>query len=265
MGSEFIGLGNSDDSSKNFTTANSQVATDAFHDEFSEIIMQPIPMSDGDRVTQAALALVQQAIFDKSFKDGTSGEIKIADPQSGKVEITTPQGSEFVNTDRKGGEDGDWLNRKIYQENVDTITDENGKQVLAIDEMDTGHALVLAGAHKFDDCKTEIKGPGGELKEQLINGVVAEPQYPLPDGKFKEAAFKHADEKGNLQKEQIVLLGQFTDDNTMKVIASTNATDKDGTVLTWPDGSPQELATVSCTVTINPENPTGTKYTINRL
>lgn len=240
--------------------------SDPFHEELNKTRMEPIGMTDGDRVTQAAVAFVQQALKDQSIKSSTTGEIKITENDPEKVEITTPNGSEFVKTDRRvNANDGSTM--IAYYEDRDVISDPYDHQLFSIDEMDSGNIFQtkINGGY-FTTCQATLSGIDGKLLNGFVNGVSMAPREELPeDGRFKESVFHVTDAAGRDLQEQVVVIGKFTGADTASVTATLIKTDKDGKPLTWEDDKTlQVIGSIKLDLTINPENPQGVTYNLTR-
>ena len=270
-------------------SADESPITSAFHEELNKTIMDPIGLSDGDRVTQAAVALVQQALVDKSLKDQMSGQIRISADHADKVEITNlPTGKEFVRSERRGSR-SDGSSMIAYYEDRDIVSDRDGKQLFSIDELDSGNVFksrVVTGY--FDTCQQTISGKDGQLLNGFLKGVSLVPQDPLPDdGRFKESVFHATDDKGTDLMTELVVVGKITGSDSASVTATLITTDKDGNPLFWApenngttvvpdkDGNPvtvktegeqkpKILGTIECDLNLDPNDAQGANYKLKR-
>lgn len=206
----------------------------------------------GDRVAQAGVALVEQALFAdrNTFPNKIEGSINLPD-KNGSVQLDLPN-VEFVNTVRQHDKDGGASNTKVYHENIDTITDKNGKKVQTIDEQSQGFLLDVNSTNTYPWCKTIVRNGDGILKYQT-QGIC---NVTTQNGVFKDATFIVLDSDGKQLPVQIHIVGQATGPDSLKVSATTIFADKDGKpIVDVTTGRPQVLGKIEATLTVDPDNP----------
>lgn len=180
-------------------------------------------MNPGDRVAQAALTLVEQALIADTMKfpGKVNGQIKIPD-EKGNVVITAPV-VEIVNSKRQNDEEGGVLGPKVYHENIDIVTGANGSKLQTIDEQAQGFVLDVATVNKWD-CRTIMRGPDGNLQYQLQGKCLTKARA----GKFKDDAYIVFDGKGAQLPLRLELVGKIIGDSKLEIKATTMLADKDG-------------------------------------
>ncbi len=217
-------------------------------------------MKPGDRVAQAGVALVEQALFADggTFPDSLSGLIKLPD-RNGRVELNLP-GVEFVNSQRQHDSDGSLLNTKVYHENIDTITDAKGQKVQTVDEQAQGFLLDINASNKYAWCRKIVRDGKGDLQYQLQGNCSA----TTMNGVFKDASFLIYDHTGRQLPVQIHIVGQATGVDSLKISASTIYADQAGVPIPDSTGRPQVLGVVEANITVDPNKPTGAKIELKR-
>ena len=219
-------------------------------------------LKTGERVAQAGVALVEQALFaeGKNFPNKVEGNIKLPD-RNGNVQLNLPD-VEFVNTMRQHDSDPPSVKTKVYQENIDTISDKNGKKLQTIDEQRQGFLIDINSTNRFEWCKTIVRNGEGVLQYQTQGTCNVTTQ----NGVFKDATFNVFDSQGKQLPVQIHIVGQATGPDSLKVSATTVYADKDGRPITdATSGKPLVLGTIEATISVDPENPQqGAKVKLSR-
>ena len=220
---------------------------------------QPEEMKPGDRVAQAGITLVEQALFDDAMRlpNSFSGEIKKPDA-SGLVEINSAF-PEYVHTMRQHDADGGIVNAKAYHENIDTVTDARGWKLQTIDEQEEGFLLDINRTNQFM-CKTIVRDANGSLQYQLQGVCAATPK----DNKFKDDAYFVFNGQGQQLPIRLELVGKATGPDSLTVTATTMLADPTGKIIAGTDGKPQILGTVKADLVVDPNNPTGARFNLKR-
>jgi hypothetical protein len=222
---------------------------------------QPEGMSNSDRIAQAGIDVVQQALFNSAFPDQSTGQIKLAD-QSGKVEITTPNGSEFVTASRQHAEDGDVMNRRAYHDNFDTVTDSNGQTVLTIDDYRSGTALSIGVQNQYDQCERTFSAANGDPQYKLESGMSL--AQSTQDGVFEDGLYKLVAPNGDSLPIGVEITGRLTGPESSSITATTVSLDEKGNVATGADGKPAILGSVQCNLAQDAQDANAVTYTVQR-
>lgn len=216
-------------------------------------------LKPGDRVAQAGLVLVEQALFNDAMNVPAQGVLKTPD-RNGNVEINAPGFSEFVNSMRQHDSDGSSTTARAYHEDIDTVKDSSGRKLQTLDEQDQAYLLDIVTTNKWD-TRAILRDGNGALQYQLQGKT----NITTKDGKFRDDAYIVFNPNGDQLPVRIEIVGQATPDgNGLTITATSSYADDKGNAIPGWDGKPQVLGTVVETITADPSNPTGAAFTLKK-
>ena len=205
-----------------------------------------INLKDNDRIAQAGIALVEQALLADAttYPPQASGNLKL-NSRDGKVQIDNPT-NEFVKNKLQADHDG----TTIYLENIASFTDASGRTVQTIDQQQAGDFLATNVTNKINN-KTIVRGADGSLQYQMMGQSGFTPK----DGVFRDDTLIITDGNGNQLPLQLHLTAQAKG-SMIDILATTTLADADGKQIVDANGKPTILGTVEAIVNVNTTDKT---------